>query len=454
MGAFAGVVRGALAGLNTATGNDQTAQALQQKNQQAQQSHIAELRAQVLPHSFAIKGLQAKLQSIDPQKNPEEYSAVHHDIARNLAEIRGIIYPDKDPKGNFFERGITDKLHLTSLKNRQDKEKSTQAKGAAQDESGATAIEQGTVPLTQDPKYLQSRALETQRTTAADALEDKRLTGQKQLEQMRIDQQDKKPLKGLKVLGSESSPYGVQNEDTGKQYLPSQLGSNGDAPPEAKQIWNTLQQAKQAKVDEENKKEDERTARQAKTIAAGFERMGRTQEFQENMAQYRADLTTFRGLDKDARNSEETVKALESQYSQPGNKAVADNELQNFYTSVVQKGGRKTAAELALTLKIGSLGMNLQTMAQKAASGELPEQLRKELLSGMKAVANEQRAVADQTKPELPQVTAPGAKGTKALKETRQAQKSGRPDNAHGTVQYQGKTYWVDKEGNNLGLKN
>jgi hypothetical protein len=147
------------------------------------------------------------------------------------------------------------------------------------------------------------------------------------------------------------------------------------------------------------------------------------------MAQYRSDLTTYRALDKAADDSETTVKALESQYAQPGNKAAADNELQNFYTTVVQKGGRKTAAELALTLKIGSFGMNIEQMAKKAATGELPDQLRKELLSGMKAVADEQRAVADQKKPELPQITAPEGPQTKALKAKAKGS-SGLPDAA------------------------
>lgn len=430
MGGFAGVVRGALAGLNEAAGNPDTAAALRQRQQQEQQGQMDELRAKILPHQFAIKGLQTKLQSLDPQKDAEQYAAITHDIARNLAEVRQYIHPDKDSKGNFFERGITDKIHLTSLKNRQDKEKAAQTKGAAEDESGAQALAQGTVPYTQDPKFLESTALEKQRAGAADALEDKRLAGARALEQMRLDQKEKK---GLKVMGSENSPYGVQNQDTGQQYLPSQLGEKGDAPPEAKQIWKTLQDAKAAKEADEQKKEDERDARQAKTIAAGFDRMGRTQEFQENMAQYRADLTTYRGLDKDARNSEETVKALDEQYKQPGNKAVADNELQNFYTSVVQKGGRKTAAELALTLKVGSLGMNLETMAKKAASGELPDDLRKQLLSGMKAVADEQRAMADQTKPELPAIT--GGNKTKALKDTRRDQKGGLPDAAKKQLQ-------------------
>ena len=99
---------------------------------------------------------------------------------------------------------------------------------------------------------------------------------------------------------------------------------------------------------------------------------------------------------------------------------MADNELQNFYTTVVQKGARKTAAELMLTLKIGSFGMNIEQMATKAAKGELPPELRKMLLEGMDAVAKEQREVADHAKPELPKISTPSGKIHQNLLKTKQ----------------------------------
>ena len=54
------------------------------------------------------------------------------------------------------------------------------------------------------------------------------------------------------------------------------------------------------------------------------------------------------------------------------------------------------------------MGMNIETMAQKAATGELPNELRVALLKGMASVAKEQRSGADAIKPEPPPVT--GAK--------------------------------------------
>ena len=240
-----------------------------------------------------------------------------------------------------------------------------------------------------------------------------------------ITQGTEKPPKGLKAMEQGGVFFGVEDQDTGKQYLKAQLEPGGDAPPEAKQMYAAVQKAaadKQAEADkkekEKQKHEGEMSERQAKQLAASFDRLGMSEQFTELMGEYRSNLLTYRNLDTEARKSEETVKALEAQYSTPGNKAAVDNELQNFFTTVVQKGGRKTAAELALTLKVGSFGMNLEQMATKASKGELPPDLRKMLLDGMKAVSAEQRAVADQVKPELPALPQrPGAKPVTGAKQ-------------------------------------
>jgi hypothetical protein len=185
MGGFGSIVRGALAGLNEAAGNSQTAQALQQRNELERQKKQSELQMRVMPHAIAIQGINQRLQSLDP-KDPN-YSELQHglqqDIARNLYEVRQILHPDKDEsgKGNFFERGITDKLHLSSVKHRQDQAKQTNAKGAAQDQESAKGIAEGQTPFTETPTYqtAQMKALEAQRaeqqkSDAALALQDKK----------------------------------------------------------------------------------------------------------------------------------------------------------------------------------------------------------------------------------------------------------------------------------------
>jgi hypothetical protein len=266
MGTFGGIVRGALAGLNNASGDTQTAQVLEQKNKDAQQAQHDQLRAQVLPHALAIKGLQAKLQALDPQKDAHEYAAITHDIARNLAEVRGIIYPEKDPKGNFFERGITDKLHLSSLKDRQQKQQGQQAKGKAQDESSAQAIAQGTVPYNQSAPAL----LEADKAKNAQTLETQRASAAQALEQSKANDKAPKVPKGFKAMEQGGMALGVEDQDTGSQYLPAQLGPKGDAPPQAKQIWSTIQSiqaGKEARLDQKDREAQERINQSQERIA-------------------------------------------------------------------------------------------------------------------------------------------------------------------------------------------
>jgi len=266
MGAFASIVRGALAGANEAGGNPEVAQALLQRNQQAQEAKQAQLRMQIMPHAVALKGLQTKLQSLDP--NDPTYhdmkAAITHDIARNLAEIQQMMNPDPNTKGNFFERGITDKLHLTSLKNRQDKNKQRDTQREAWAESGAESIAQGTPSYTEDPKFLESQALEKQR--AAD---------QQALEAEKLKNATPKPSKGFKAMEQGGVAFGIENQDTGEQYLRSQLGPDGNAPTAAKEMYATILKAqadKQAEVARKEQEQQDKFNRSQANIESRFER--------------------------------------------------------------------------------------------------------------------------------------------------------------------------------------
>ena len=393
---------------------------------------------QIAPLTQAIAADRQKLTAfIDDKGNviPEhqkDYDATVKNMGDMIGRMRVMLgqkAPNEEP--NHFEStiaGLTDKLHITrdlahQLKTRQ-QQKAGQYQAQTQQTAQDTAT--GVLPYAMTPggqeeaaKARDAQTLEAARAKSAADVEAAR--AKSALDVANVKDKDK-PAKPPKVLGSEAMPYGMQDEEKGITYLPSQLAPTGNAPPEYKEMWKSIQDQKAAKEAAEQHKEDEIAQRQAKTIAAGFERMGQSQQFQELMAQYRSDLTTYRAQNTLADNSEATVNALKAQYAQPGSKAVADNELQNFYTTVVQKGGRKTAAELALTLKIGSFGMNLQQMAQKAATGELPKELRESLLSGMEAVAKEQRAEAEKSKPELPKLNVPEGPKTKQLKATKGGQ--------------------------------
>ncbi len=429
---FLGAALGGLKGFDQAAGAPDAAQDVAQLQQKRAQQQQDQLKLQIAPLTQAIAADRQKLTGFMDDKGnviPEhqkDYDATVKSMGDMLGRMRGLMgnkEPGDDP--NHFEStvaGLTDKLHITrdlahQLKTKQQTKKD---QWNAQNAQTAQDTAAGTLPFAMTPggqegaaKARDAQALEAARAKSAADVEAMR--AKSALDVANLKDKDK-PAKGLKAMEQGGVVFGIEDQDKGQQYLPSQFGPNGNAPPEAKQMWQTYQAAKQAKEADEQKKEDFRSAQQARTIAAGFERMGQTQQFQELMRQYGSDLTTYRALDKSADDAEVNVNALKKAYDQPGNKSVPDNELQNFYTSVTQKGGRKTAAELALTLKIGSFGMNLQQMAQKAATGELPKELRESLLSGMEAVAKEQRAEADKRKPELPKLNVPEGPKTKSLK--------------------------------------
>lgn len=432
MGGFAGIVRGALAGLNDAAGNTQTAQALQAKNQQEQQARQAQLRAQILPHALAIKGLQMKLQALDPQKDADQYAAITHDIARNLAEVRGIIYPDKDPKGNFFERGITDKLHLSSLKQREQQLKAKQAKGAAQDEGSASAIAQGTVPYTQQPDFLKAQSLEKQRI-AAEPPEYKNFrlsdgsTATIDVRHQAIPvgavmvgtSEGSLKVEAPKVLEASGTPYGITDPDTGKTFYASQM-KDPNTPQNIRDTWSTVQSGIKAKQDEQDKKDEDRDKRFLETQAAIADRMGRSEEWQATMADYRERLGNYKTLDANANKTQTLADTYEAQYQDPNtNKSAVDTALLTDYTSVLAQGGRKTQAEIALARQIGSFKLNMEQRGEKFVTGELPKELRKMYLDYIKSAAKTQREDADKLRPDPPTVTVPEGPKTKKLKESR-----------------------------------
>lgn len=102
---------------------------------------------------------------------------------------------------------------------------------------------------------------------------------------------------------------------------------------------------------------------------------------------------------------EKTYNLAVARANQPGNKSVADNSLVVAYTKIQnassagQGGARMTSAELKMTKDIGSYGLNANTFASKAASGELPGELRKMLITDIKLAADaakEEAATAKQ----------------------------------------------------------
>lgn len=200
--------------------------------------------------------------------------------------------------------------------------------------------------------------------------------------------------------------YGVKGAD-GKKYFANQINAP-DTPPEVKQVWQTIQAAQKAKQDEQDKKAREQDERQLRGFAAIAGRQMQTEQFQEAMANYRADLTTFRALDKQARDSGALVDMYQQQLAQPGNKSAFDTALITDYTGILAKGGRKTQAEINFAQKIGGLGVRTEKLWTQAQTGELPESMRQMYLDYMKARATSDRAEADAARPAPPAVGSSG----------------------------------------------
>ena len=76
-----------------------------------------------------------------------------------------------------------------------------------------------------------------------------------------------KPPKGMKAMDQGGVFFGVEDQDTGKQYLKSQLEAGGDAPPEAKQMYKAVQDAAQAKQDAQDKKDETANEKTLQTFA-------------------------------------------------------------------------------------------------------------------------------------------------------------------------------------------
>lgn len=88
--------------------------------------------------------------------------------------------------------------------------------------------------------------------------------------------------KGVKALEQNGSAYGLIDQDSGKQYLPDQLGPSGDAPPALKSQWAAIQKVESDKKADVDKKAKETEQHQADREKATDERQERS--FAHSMA--------------------------------------------------------------------------------------------------------------------------------------------------------------------------
>lgn len=117
--------------------------------------------------------------------------------------------------------------------------------------------------------------------------------------------------KGLKAIDTGGIFMGIQDQDTGKQYLPSQLAAGGDAPPEAKTMWNEIQKAQKDKEAAADKKEKEAEERQTRSFAHAAQMVGLQMQKQIELGNIREAQSTFKDAEKSYRSAAELSQDMQ-----------------------------------------------------------------------------------------------------------------------------------------------
>ena len=124
MGGFLNAVRGGVAGLEEASGNQQGAQRLEGQIDQAKQEKANKVRMQIAPLALAAKGIESQLPALlDPatgKPRPESqarFDELHDQLSDIIHKQRMILLPPpkEDPHGlGHLAHTVTDKLHITN----------------------------------------------------------------------------------------------------------------------------------------------------------------------------------------------------------------------------------------------------------------------------------------------------------------------------------------------------
>ena len=274
MGGVVNALRSLTGGIAEAAGNQQAHDDLQNQIERSRQSQDQARELQIAPLRQALRADQTRLAIYanpdDPSKplqgKENEYKQTLDRMTQTIGQMRRL-YGQKPQGANPIESGagnMLDALHITNhLKNHVAQVRADNAKKyAGQTATMAGAYATGAMPFEQTP--------EGQKAAAAQALEKQRSDAALALEHARSEDKTPKIPKGFKAMEQGGMALGVEDQDTGKQYLPDQLGPQGDAPPQAKQIWATIQAiqaGKEARLDQKDKEAQERINQSQERLA-------------------------------------------------------------------------------------------------------------------------------------------------------------------------------------------
>ena len=174
-----------------------------------------------------------------------------------------------------------------------------------------------------------------------------------------ITQGQEKPPKGMKAMEQGGVFFGIEDQDSGKQYLKAQLEPGGDAPPEAKQMYQAVQKGAADKVAQQDKKEKESEERQERQF-------GHALQMQSIGLQKALELGDYREAKKEVTKSDE-------QYQSSVDRASTMDKA----AALAKKGDQQAmfavlSNHIAMTLQQQSVSARPTKAMFEEAAGSLP----------------------------------------------------------------------------------
>lgn len=160
----------------------------------------------------------------------------------------------------------------------------------------------------------------------------------------------------------------------------------------------------------------------------------------------KSDTQQYTKAAEDANDKLKSYQNAQGLLNDPNRKT--DLELVfSWVRSNVQGAGRMTNTEINQAGAVGSLPTKVQNMWSQATTGRLSPDIENQFISDIKRASDTAQSVATTLRQNVEQEQ----KGKPVSAKTPGGPGGGKPASAVGTITYQGKKYWVDKDRNNLG---
>ena len=368
------------------------AQGLQDKTFEVQRQKQADaLKLQTAPLSQALAADQMRLATYsDPQGNPlPQYKDQHKEVMDRMTQTIGKLREIYGQKAPGQDPSLLDKLHITNhLKSHTPEGRAAALKAYAdQNRSTAQAAATGALPYEQTPQG--QAGAEKHKAT---------------MEEIQA-RENGKPLaapKGLKAMEQGGVYMGmIRDQDTGKMYTKDQLAPDGDAPPEAKQMNDSILKAKADKDAALKQRRDD-----AMKIAEERIRMARARLSSAGGAKAAKPSSAQNKLEGEYREAVSMKSLAQDAIDNPRNAEMQISLIHNLLHSSL---GRVNEIEIKRMMTRGGLGLTPERWEATASTGGIPQELVRQIydftvslekskLAGMNAPMPEGRTTQTQSK--------------------------------------------------------